>query len=64
MPFDLNAAKKAGKKSKRRPAKKERPSIKEKTEMLYEKVLVLFLVNRLSNHPSRHSLIRSFIHKN
>ena len=31
MPFDPNSAKKAGKKSKRGPAKKEGPSIKEKT---------------------------------
>jgi len=30
MPFDPNSAKKAGKKSKRGPAKKERPPIKEK----------------------------------
>ena len=30
MPFDQNSAKKAGKKSKRGPAKKEEPSIKEK----------------------------------
>ena len=30
MPFDPNSAKKAGKKSKRGPAKKEGPSIKEK----------------------------------
>ena len=33
MPLDPNSAKKAGKKSKRGPAKKERPSIKEKMEM-------------------------------
>tara|TARA_B100000795_G_scaffold100450_1_gene73903 strand:+ start:202 stop:393 length:192 start_codon:yes stop_codon:yes gene_type:complete len=39
MPFDPNSAKKAGKKSKRGPAKKERPYIKVKMEMLYEKVL-------------------------
>ena len=36
MPFDLNPANKAGKKSKRGPAKKDEPSIKEKMEMLYE----------------------------
>ena len=30
MPFDPDSAKKAGKKSKRGPAKKEKPSIKEK----------------------------------
>ena len=39
MPFDPNSAKKAGKKSKRGAAKKEGPSIKEKMELLYEKVL-------------------------
>ena len=39
MPFDPNSAKKAGKKSKRGPAKKEGPSIKEKMELLHEKVL-------------------------
>ena len=46
MLFDLNSAKKAGKKSKRGPAKKERPSIKEKIEMLYEKVLDDLLINQ------------------
>ena len=45
MPFDPNSAKKAGKKSKRGPVKKEGPSIKEKMEMLYEKVLDDLLVN-------------------
>ncbi len=35
MPFDPNSAKKAGKKSKRGPAKKEGPSFKEKMEILY-----------------------------
>ena len=39
MPFDPKSAKKAGKKSRRGPAKKKGPSIKEKMEMLYEKVL-------------------------
>ena len=34
MPFDLKTARKAGKKSKRGPAKKEKPSIKEKMELL------------------------------
>ena len=34
MPFDPKSAKKAGKKSKRGPAKKEGPSIKEKMKML------------------------------
>jgi hypothetical protein len=46
MPFDLKSAKKAGKKSKRGPAKKEGPSIKEKMEMLYEKVLDDLLINQ------------------
>jgi hypothetical protein len=39
MPFDPKSAKKAGKKSKRGPAKKEGPYIKEKMKLLYEKVL-------------------------
>ena len=39
MPFNQNSTKKSGKKSKRGPAKKEEPSIKEKMELLYEKVL-------------------------
>ena len=46
MPFDPKSAKKAGKKSKRGPAKKEGPSILEKMEMLYEKVLDDLLVNQ------------------
>jgi hypothetical protein len=46
MPFDPNSAKKAGKKSKRGPAKKERPSIKEEMVMRYEKVLDDLLVNQ------------------
>ena len=46
MPFDSNSAEKAGKKSKRGPAKKEETSIKEKMEMLYEKVLDDLLVNQ------------------
>jgi hypothetical protein len=46
MPFDRNSAKKAGKKSKRGSAKKEGPSIKEKMELLYEKVLDDLLVNQ------------------
>ena len=46
MPFDPKSAKKAGKRSKRGPAKKEGPSIKEKMEMLYEKVLDDLLVNQ------------------
>jgi hypothetical protein len=39
MPFDPNSPNKAGSKSKRGAAKKEGPSIKEKMEILYEKVL-------------------------
>ena len=46
MQFDPNSAKKAGKKSKRGSAKKERPSIKEKMELLYEKVLYDLLINQ------------------
>ena len=46
MPFDPKSAKKAVKKSKRGPAKKEVPSIKEKMELLYEKVLDVLLVNQ------------------
>jgi hypothetical protein len=46
MPFDPNSAKKAGKKSKRGPGKKEVPSIKEKMELLYEKVLDDLLINQ------------------
>ena len=46
MPFDPKSAKKAGKKSKRGPVKKEGPSIKEKMEMLYEKVLDDLLINQ------------------
>jgi hypothetical protein len=46
MPFDPKSAKKAGKKSKRGPAKKEGPSVKEKMEMLYEKVLDDLVINQ------------------
>ena len=46
MPFDPKSAKKAGRKSKRGPAKKEVPSIKEKMELLYEKVLDDLLINQ------------------
>jgi len=41
MPFDPNSAKKAGIKSKRGPAKKEGPSIKEK----YVSLFVVFYRN-------------------
>jgi hypothetical protein len=46
MPFDPKSPKKVGKKSKRGPAKKEGPSIKEKMELLYEKVLDDLLINQ------------------
>ena len=46
MPFDPKSAIQAGKKSKRGPAKKEEPSIKEKMELLYEKVLDDLLINQ------------------
>ena len=46
MPFDPNTASNAGKKSKRGPAKKDELSIKEKMELLYEKVLDDLLVNQ------------------
>ena len=46
MPFDPNSAKKAGEKSKRGPAKKEGLSVKEKMELLYEKVLDDLLINQ------------------
>ena len=44
--FYSQSAKKAGKKSKRGPAKKEEPSINDKMELLYEKVLDNLLVNQ------------------
>ena len=46
MPFDPKTARNAGKKSKRGPAKKDELSIKEKMELLYEKVLDDLLVNQ------------------
>jgi len=46
MRFDPRSPKKAGKKSKRGSAKKEVPSIKEKMEMRYEKVLDDLLINQ------------------
>ena len=46
MPFDPKSAVQAGKKSKRGPAKKEEVSIKDKMEMLYEKVLDDLLINQ------------------
>ena len=46
MTFDSKSAQKAGKKSNRGPAKKQEPSIKEKMELLYEKVLDDLLINQ------------------
>jgi hypothetical protein len=46
MPFEPEYPKKADEKSKRGPAKKEEPSIKEKMELLYEKVLDDLLINQ------------------
>ena len=46
MPFEPNSAKKAGEKSKRIPAKKEEAPIKEKMELLNEKVLDDLLINQ------------------
>jgi hypothetical protein len=46
MSFDSNSVKIAGEKSKRGPAKKEGPSIKEKMEIPYEKVLDELLINQ------------------
>ena len=46
MPFNSKSASEAGKRSKRGPVKKELPSIKEKMEMLYEKVLDDLLANQ------------------
>jgi len=45
MPFDPKSSNKAGKKSKIGPVKKEGPSIKEKIELRYEKVLDDLLIN-------------------
>lgn len=46
MPFDSSSGSKAGKKSKRGPAKKQEPNIKQKMELLYEKVLDDLLANQ------------------
>jgi len=46
MPFDPRSPKKAGKKLKKVPAKKEETSIKEKMEMRYEKVLNDLRINQ------------------
>ena len=44
--FDSKSAKKAGRKSKRGPAKKQEQSINDKMELLYEKVLDNLLINQ------------------
>jgi hypothetical protein len=46
MPFDPKSPKKAGKKSKRGPAKKEGSSIEEKMKMRCGKVLDALLINQ------------------
>ena len=46
MPFNSKTGSKSGKKSKRGPAKKQEPNIKQKMELLYEKVLDDLLVNQ------------------
>ena len=46
MPFNSKPASEAGKRSKRSLVKKELPSIKEKIEMRYEKVLDDLLANQ------------------
>ena len=46
MPFDPNSANKSDKESKRGAVKKDKPFIKEKMEMLYEKVLDNLIKNQ------------------
>ena len=46
MLFDPKSAKNVGKKSQLSPTKKEGPSINEKTELIYEKVLNNLLLNQ------------------
>ena len=46
MPFNSESARAAGKKSKRKSLKKDPPTIKEKMELLYEKVLDDLLANQ------------------
>jgi len=46
MPFNSESARAADKKSKRKKKKKDPPSIKEKMELLYEKVLDDLLANQ------------------
>jgi hypothetical protein len=48
MQFDTNTARKAGKKSKRGPAKKKESTIKQKMELLYEEILDELLANQKS----------------
>ena len=45
MPFGSSLVCKVGKKSKRAPAEKEGPSMKEKMELLNQKVLYDLLIN-------------------
>ena len=51
MPFDKETARLAGQKSRRGPAKKLEPNIKEKMELLYEEVLdhLIMHQDKLSN---------------
>ena len=54
MPFNSKTGSKAGKKSKRGPAKKQEPNIKLKMELLYEKVLNRTIKkNLLDDHKLR-----------
>ena len=46
MPFNSKSASEAVKRSERGPVKKELPPIKEKMEMVYEKVLDDLLINQ------------------
>ena len=46
MPFNSKTGSKAGEKSKRGPAKKQKPNVKQKMELLYEKVLDDLLANQ------------------
>lgn len=59
MTFDSKSAKKAGKESKRGLAKKQEPSIKEKMELLYEKVLDDLLVNQ--DKLTKTELVKFFV---
>ena len=59
MPFDPKTARNAGKKSKRVPAKKEESTIKQKMELLYEKVLDIQFMNQ--NQLIRTERLRVFV---